>query len=280
MPADPALKDLLAVAVDAAYAAGRRTLAYFNTRLAIETKADDTPVTCADLEAEEMIRATVLKHFPTHAMLGEEGGIHQGDPSHRWIIDPIDGTKSFICGVPLYGVLIGVEVHGQPRVGVVYLPALDEMVSAATGLGCHWNGRAARVSTTGKLSDAVVSCTSITTALSRSDAFETITGRAKVTRGWGDCYGHVLVATGRADVMLDPRMNPWDAAPFLPIYQEAGGHYTTWKGEPTIWGPDGVGTNDALHREVLEILKSEKVKPAWTKDVGMNIEHPTSNIER
>ena len=262
---DPSLSDLLAVATDAAYAAGRRTLAYFNTRIDVETKPDNTPVTCADREAEDMIRATVLRHFPTHSILGEEGGIHEGDPSHRWIIDPIDGTKSFVCGVPLYGVLIGVEVHGRPQVGVVYLPALDEMVAAATGMGCTWNGRPARVSKTGRLADAVISCTSITTALSRSDAFERITAQAKVTRGWGDCYGHVLVATGRADIMMDPRMNPWDAAPFLPIYQEAGGHYTTWKDEPTIWGPDGVGTNSALHAEVLSILKGETIKPSWMK---------------
>jgi len=257
------LTDLLAVAIDAAYAAGRRTLAYFNTRVDVELKSDNTPVTCADREAEQMIRQTILRHFPTHSILGEEGGIHDGDKSYRWIIDPIDGTKSFICGVPLYGVLIGVEVHGRPQVGVVYMPALDEMVVAATGLGCRWNGRPAQVSSVAKLSDAVVCCTSITTALARSDAFENLTSRTKITRGWGDCYGHVLVATGRADIMLDPRMNPWDCAPILPILQEAGGHYTTWNDEPTIWGPDGVSTNAALHRQVMDILRGETVKPAW-----------------
>ena len=262
--ADPSLNDLLNVAIDAAYNAGRRTLAYFNTRVAVETKADNTPVTCADREAEEMIRATILKRFPAHAVLGEEGGVHEGSHTRfRWIIDPIDGTKSFVCGVPLYGVLIGIEVDGNAQVGVCYMPALDEMVAAARGLGCTWNGRVARVSTTSNLSDAVVSCTSITTALSRSDAFERITSRAKVTRGWGDCYGHVLAATGRIEVMFDPRMNPWDAAPFAAIYAEAGGHYTNWAGEPTIWGPDGVGTNAALHREVIEVLRGEALKPGW-----------------
>jgi histidinol-phosphatase len=260
----PLFQDLLNVAIDAAYAAGRRTLAYFNTGVAVETKADNTPVTCADREAEEMIRRTILKHYPTHSILGEEGGIHEGDKDVRWIIDPIDGTKSFVCGVPLYGVLIGVEVSGRPQVGVIYMPALDEMVSAATGLGCHWNGREARVSKVDQLKDAVVCCTSILTAIARSDAFDKITARAKVTRGWGDCYGYVLAATGRADVMLDPRMNPWDCAPVLPIMLEAGGHYTTWKGEPTIWGPDGVGTNAALHHEVLSLLKGETIKPGWT----------------
>ena len=262
--ADPSLNDLLNVAVDAAHDAGRRTLAYFNTRVAVETKADNTPVTCADREAEEMIRRAVLKRFPTHSILGEEGGIHDGaDKRYRWIIDPVDGTKSFVCGVPLYGVLIGVEVDGKAQVGVCYIPALDEMLAAATGLGCRWNGRAARVSDVERIEDAVVSCTSIVTAQARSDAFETISSRAKVTRGWGDCYGHVLAATGRIDVMLDPRMNPWDAAPFAAIYAEAGGRYTTWNGEATIWGKDGVGTNAALHREVIDILRGEKLKPTW-----------------
>ncbi|HYO10071.1 MAG TPA: inositol monophosphatase family protein [Tepidisphaeraceae bacterium] len=262
---DPSLHDLLSVATDAAYAAGRRTLAYFNTRVAVETKPDNTPVTRADREAEDLIRHAILSRFPAHSILGEEGGIHAGaDPRYRWIIDPIDGTKSFICGVPMYGVLIGVEVNGRADVGVVYLPATDEMIAAAAGLGCRWNGRDARVSATTRIEDAVVCCTSIVTAMARSDAFEAITARARVTRGWGDCYGHVLVATGRADLMLDPRMNPWDCAPLLPIYREAGGHYTTWAGEPTIWGPDGVGTNAALHREVLAILGRETVKPRWT----------------
>jgi histidinol-phosphatase len=257
------LKDLLQVATDAAYAAGRRTLAYFNTRLDVELKADNTPVTCADREAEEMIRKTILRHFPTHSILGEEGGIHDGDKMYRWIIDPIDGTKSFICGVPLYGVMIGIEVSGRPQVGVVYMPAVDEMVAAASGLGCRWNGREARVSTVSKLADAVISSTSIMTAHARSDAFETIAGKVKLVRGWGDCYGHCLIATGRAEVMLDPRMNPWDCAPLIPIMEEAGGHYTSWRGERTIYGPDGVSTNGALHREVLDILSRETLKPGW-----------------
>ena len=262
---DIPLRDLLNVAVDAAYLAGRRTLAHFNAEVAVENKADSTPVTAADREAERVIRGRIGRHFPGHSILGEEQGVTAGsDADYRWYIDPIDGTKSFIHGVPMYGVMIGVEVRGQPRVGVVYLPATDEMIAAAEGAGCWWNGRRARVSSVSKLSDAVVCCTSILSAVQRSDAFENIAARAKVTRGWGDCYGHVLVATGRADVMLDPRMNPWDCAPLLPILREAGGHYSTWAGEPTIWGPDGVGTNAALHGEVMQILKGETLKAGWS----------------
>jgi histidinol phosphatase-like enzyme (inositol monophosphatase family) len=261
--AEISLNDLLQVAIDAAYAAGRRTLAYFNTRLEVELKADNTPVTCADREAEEMIRKTILRHFPTHSILGEEGGIHDGDKTYKWIIDPIDGTKSFICGVPLYGVMIGIEIGGRPQVGVVYMPAMDEIVSAAIDLGCTWNGREARVSRIDQLSQAVLSTTSMITAQSRSDAFGILASKVKVVRGWGDCYGHCLIATGRAEIMLDPRMNPWDCAPLVPILTEAGGHYTTWRGEPDIYGADGVSTNAALHREVLDILRGERFKPGW-----------------
>jgi histidinol-phosphatase len=255
---EPSLNDLLAVATEAAYLGGRRTLAYFNTGIAVETKADDTPVTLADREAEQVIRARIAKSFPTHTILGEEAGTTEGDPDYRWIVDPIDGTKSFIHGVPLYGVLIGIEVQRQPRVGVIYMPALDEMVSAAEGLGCTWNGRPARVSQTSRLEDACISVTSPESARARSDAYEKLAARAKLKRAWGDAYGYVLVATGRCDVMLDPKLNPWDCAPMIPILREAGGHFTDWRGKAHIWGNDGVATNAALHDAVLQILRAEK----------------------
>ena len=253
----PALKDLLHVAIDAAYLAGRRSLAYFNTPIAVDIKSDDTPVTRADREAERAIREHVLRYYPTHSILGEEEGPTQGDEDFRWIIDPIDGTKTFIRGVPFYGVLIGVEVKGQPSVGVCYLPALDEMVHAATGMGCHWNGRPCRVSDIATLDQSALIVTDVGAAQSRSDAYDRLAKKTKFQRTWGDCYGYVLVATGRAEVMLDPMLNPWDGAPFLPILTEAGGHFTSWRGVSTIWGKDAVATNAALHTQVLSILQSE-----------------------
>jgi histidinol-phosphatase len=258
----PSLSDLLSVATEAAYLGGRRTLAYFNTGVAVEMKPDDTPVTCADRESERLIRDRIRRTFPHHTILGEEGGTDEGDPEYRWIIDPIDGTKTFIRGVPFYGVLIGVEVQGKPSAGVVYLPALDEMVSAATGLGCWWNGRPARVSEVATLAEAAIMVTSARATMARSDAYERLVAATKFQRSWGDCYGYVLVATGRAEAMLDPSLSAWDCAALLPILQEAGGHFTTWAGEATIWGKDGVGTNAALHRPVLEILKREKPRDA------------------
>lgn len=255
---DPSLKDLLAVATEAAYLGGKRTLAYFGTGVSVETKADSTPVTCADREAEQVIRARIQRSFPSHSIIGEEGGETAGDSRYRWIIDPIDGTKTFIHGVPFYGVLIGIEISGEASVGVIYMPAFDEMVCAAKGLGCQWNGRNARVSDVAQLKDAVLLTTSVTSATARSDAYDRLAAQTKMQRTWGDCYGYVLVATGRAEIMLDPRMNPWDCAPMLPILQEAGGHFTTWEGKPTIWGSDGMATNASLHQQVLAVLQSEK----------------------
>jgi len=254
----PSLNELLAVATEAAYLGGRRTLAYFNAGVAVQTKADSTPVTLADQEAEQVIRARIARSFPSHAIIGEEGGETAGDSAYRWIIDPIDGTKTFIHGVPFYGVLIGVEVAGRAAVGAVYLPAFDEMVTAADGLGCRWNGREARVSTVDDLAEATLLTTSVTSCMSRSDAYERLVERTRLQRTWGDCYGYVLVATGRAEIMLDAAMNPWDCAPLLPILREAGGHFTTWDGTATIWGPDAVGTNAALHEQVLDVLRSEQ----------------------
>ena len=255
---EPSLKDLLNVAADVAHLAGRRTLAYFNAGVAVETKADDTPVTRADREAEQVVREVIARRFPTHSILGEEGEDVHGDPSYRWIIDPIDGTKSFIHGVPLYGVLIGVEVRNRPSVGVIYLPATDELIAAADGLGCTWNGRPCRVSDVSTIEEATILAGSITRAIDRSDAYRTLADRARLNRGWGDCYGYALVATGRAEAMLDPRINPWDCAPLPPILREAGGWCGTWAGEETIHGKDFVATNGRLKDAVLEVLKKER----------------------
>jgi histidinol-phosphatase len=250
------LTDYLEVAVDAALLGGKRTLAYFNAGVAVETKADDTPVTIADREAELVIRQRLKTAFPHHSIVGEEGGLEDGVPEFKWIIDPIDGTKSFIRGVPLYGVLIGLEIEGKASVGAVYLPATDEMLYGAVGHGAFLNGRRARVSSTAKLEDATLLVTSAESARKRGDAYDQLASRVKLVRGWGDCYGYVLVATGRADIMLDAGMNVWDCAPILPILEEAGGRFTDWTGNATIYGRDAFGTNGVLHDDVREILSS------------------------
>ena len=252
----PNLEPFLNVAIQAAFTGGKRTLAYFNAGVSVETKADNSPVTVADRESEATIRAIIKEHYPTHSILGEEEGVTEGDPDFRWIIDPLDGTKSFVRGVPLYGSLVGLEIEGEVKVGAVYMPALNELISAATGLGCYWNGRRSKVSTTDKLENATLLTTSSESCRQRGGAYDKLAGKMLLNRGWGDCYGYVLVATGRAEVMLDAGMNPWDCAPIVPILGEAGGNFSDWTGKPSIYGRDGVGTNGVLHEQVLEILES------------------------
>jgi myo-inositol-1(or 4)-monophosphatase len=194
--------------------------------------------------------------FPRHAILGEELGETSRDSDHRWIIDPIDGTQSFVRGVPLFGVLLGLEVAGAVVVGVAHFPALGETIAAATGEGCRWNGRPARVSSVSRLESALVLCTDTAEMRRRApEGWSRIEGVARLQRGWSDCYGYSLVATGRADVMLDPVMQPWDCAPFLPILREAGGTFTDWTGKATIYGGNGLASNGRLLEETVRLLR-------------------------
>ena len=251
------LHEYLDFAVTLAWKAGRSTLAHYQTGVTVDRKADRSVVTIADRHAEQLIRQSVAARYPDHAIIGEEFGEDGGGAGGpRWIIDPIDGTNTFVRGVPFYGVLIALEIEGVPQVGVCYFPALDEMIAAASGLGCRWNGRAAHVSRVSALADATVVYTDARNLSARlADRWSDLQRHTALQRGWGDCYGHGMVATGRADIMLDPRMNPWDCAALIPILHEAGGRFTDWKGERTITGGDAVSTNGLLHDGVLEYLR-------------------------
>jgi histidinol phosphatase-like enzyme (inositol monophosphatase family) len=247
-------------AIDAAWQAGQLTLAHFQTGVAVEQKADESPVTIADRGAEQLLRRLIEDRFPGHAIVGEEFGETERDSTYRWILDPIDGTRSFIRGVPLYGVLIGLEIAGENVVGVVYLPGLDEMVAAARDCGCRWNGRVARVSDVSSLDQALVVYTDCAdfAEYGRADAWAHLQAGTHTQRGWGDCYGHCLVATGRAEVMLDPILSAWDCAALVPILIEAGGTFTDWDGETTIYSEHGFSTNGVLFERVMEIIKDSK----------------------
>jgi len=250
------LKELLEFAVVLARGAGDITLKYFRKRPETSTKADGSYVTIADREAEAYLRRQISERFPDDGILGEEEGEVEGRSGRRWIVDPIDGTFAFVHGVPLYGVLIALEIENEMSVGVVNIPALDEIVSAAKGCGCFLNGEPARVSATAKLDEALLLCTSFA-ACARygfGRAAELLQQRTKASRTWGDCYGYALVATGRADVMLDPVMNLWDCAPLLPIMEEAGGTFTDWRGVRTAAGGNAVATNGLLFNEVLTVI--------------------------
>ncbi|MCA1602078.1 MAG: histidinol phosphate phosphatase, partial [Acidobacteria bacterium] len=208
--------------------------------------------------AERFLRSKIEAAFPDDAILGEEDGEKAGSSNRRWIIDPIDGTYSFVHGVPLYAVLIGLEIDGESLVGVVNLPALKEIVYAARGLGCFWNGEPARVSSTNSLQEALLLATDFTDCRQYgfAAAAEALQGKVHARRTWGDAYGHVLVATGRAEIMLDPVMNIWDCAALLPILEEAGGTFTDWNGARTINGGNAISTNGRLFRDVMSIVGS------------------------
>jgi histidinol phosphatase-like enzyme (inositol monophosphatase family) len=246
-------REYLDFATDAAFRAGRQALSYFQTGVEADRKADLSPVTIADRGGEELLRRLIRDRFPGHAVVGEEMG-SSGDSSHRWILDPIDGTRSFVRGVPLFGVLVALEIEKEPVVGVCYLPALDEMIAAGRGVGCFWNGRPARVSSVETLEEALVSVTEPATLSDMHPAFwEKLKRKAGVIRGYSDCYGHILVATGRAEVMLDPVMNLWDNAALLPIVEEAGGTFTDWSGRRAIDGGSAISTNGRLKDALIAL---------------------------
>lgn len=252
------LREYLDFAVETAYLAGRLTLSAFQTGVHSDFKTDDTPVTVADRQSEQLIRARIEARYPQHAVVGEEYGADElTGIAHRWYVDPIDGTKSFVHGVPLYAVLIGLEIEGTVEAGVAYFPALDEMVAAATGEGCWWNGRPAHVSTETRLDRAVVSFTDVANfeIYGRGAAWQRIKDATYYRAGWGDAYGHCLVATGRVELMLDPIMSDWDCGPFPPILREAGGYFGDWNGNPTIHADEALSTTQALLPEVLRLIR-------------------------
>ena len=258
MTIDPSeLKQTLDFAVGIAREAGAMTLQYFKGSFAAERKADNSFVTIADREAERFLRRQIEQTFPDDAILGEEEGEKPGPSGRRWIIDPIDGTYSFVHGVPLYAVLIGLEVDADPLLGVVNLPALNENVYAAQGLGCFHNDEPARVSSTASLDEALLVSTDFGTCeqFGFGEAADALQQRVHARRTWGDAYGHVLVATGRADIMLDPVMNVWDCAALLPIIEQAGGTFTDWGGARTIDGGNAISTNGRLFADVMNLIK-------------------------
>jgi histidinol-phosphatase len=250
------LAQLAEFASDLARNAGEITLNYFGKGPETRRKSDGSFVTIADREAEAYLRREILQQFPDDGLLGEEDGETQGTSGRRWIVDPIDGTFSFVHGVPFYGVLIAVEIEGDMKVGVVNMPALNEIVSAASGAGCFFNGVKAKVSETARLSEALLLATDFTSCAKYGfgPAAEALQAGSKSCRTWGDCYGYVLLATGRADVMLDPVMNLWDCAALLPIVEEAGGTFTDWSGKRTAAGGNAIATNGLLFDEVMGMV--------------------------
>ncbi|NOK64338.1 MAG: histidinol-phosphatase [Chloroflexi bacterium AL-W] len=250
------LYDLRDFAAELAWQAGKLTLRYFQTAITTDFKADESPVTIADREAERLMRQMIEARYPHHSILGEEEGETRSGASHRWILDPIDGTRTFVRGVPLYAVLVGLEQEGTSVVGAVNIPAMGDFLIAAQGEGCLWNGRRAQVSQVSTLSEGLLLSTDTESMapFNREAPYRRLVAATKMQRTWGDAYGYVLVATGRAEVMLDPAMSVWDCAALLPVVQEAGGTFTDWHGTPSIHNEEAIATNGLLHEEVLRLV--------------------------
>jgi histidinol phosphatase-like enzyme (inositol monophosphatase family) len=258
------MKSRLDLAVRLAREAGNLTLRYFrDEKLQVERKDDSSPVTVADREAELLIRGGIEEVFPDDAVLGEEFPEKKGSSGYRWILDPIDGTKSFIHGVPLYSTLIGVEYEGEPKIGVIQLPAMQETVWAAENEGAWYHSekepvpKPAKVGSCERLAESLFLTSEVITfdEMGRREAYVELERACRLTRTWGDAYGYFLIVTGRADLMVDAYMSAWDAGPMLTILREAGGVFTDWQGNPTIHGGEGIGTNPALLEKVLSITR-------------------------
>ena len=236
---------------------------YFMTdRFDVEAKPDGSPLTIADRQTEQFLRDQITSRFPEDGIVGEEFGITVGKNNIRWILDPIDGTKSFIRGVPLFGTMVGVEVDGRAEIGSLYFPGLREGIYACRGQGAwHFQGDQApvraQVSSVNALSESVLVTSEVESFASRnaSQTYAELARSVYFCRTWGDAYGYLLVATGRVEIMIDAVLNVWDAAAVQPILEEAGGRFTDWEGRARIDGGDAIGSNGRVHDSVLAIME-------------------------
>jgi len=249
----PELAELVKLAQLAARASAQVILPHFQSSLDVQTKADGSPVTIADKNAEQCIVDLIREHRPDDGWLGEEFGAEEGSSGYRWIIDPIDGTLAFIHGVPLFGTLIAVQKNEQTLVGLINMPALDEIVIGVSGAGTFYNGQPCRVSQIADISQATIVTSSFSTLLeyNREQGFNSLVRQAREARTWGDCYGYLMVATGRAEIMMDPILSPWDIAPMGPIITEAGGRITDLDGGEDFPATHALASNGLLHAQGL-----------------------------
>ncbi len=246
------------LAIEAARKAGQIALGHFDAATTVEWKHDATPVTAADREAEAYLRKNLLGAFPNDGFLGEEQGEQTGDSGYRWIIDPVDATRNFIHNVPLWATLVGLQYRSETIAGVVEAPAMGQTWRALRGDGAFRDNRPIHVSEVDSLKESMLFYTSVSwfTKAGQEKPFLDLVRTTQTQRGFGDWYGHVLVAQGSGEIMLDHGLKIWDLAAILPIVEEAGGKFTDWQGIRTIEQPHVVVTNGKVHDSVLAALKS------------------------
>ena len=256
---DPTWRTRYDLAIDAAQQAGRLAMGYFDTNVNVEWKQDNSPVTLADRGAENLLRTTLLARFPQDGFLGEESGSTPGTSGFRWIIDPIDGTRSFVRGIPIWATLVGLEFNGELVAGVAHLPAMGHTYRALRGDGAFRDERRIHVSDVADLSQAHLYYSSVSwfTKAGAVQAFLNLVEITERQRGFGDFYGFVLVAQGSGEIMLEHGVHPWDLAALIPIVEEAGGKMTDWSGVVDVQASNVLATNGKLHEAVLKLLPSQ-----------------------
>ncbi len=245
------------LAIETAKQGGRVAMRYFDTKLPVEWKLDDSPVTVADRETEAFLRDRLLTAFPNDGFLGEESGDKPGSSGFRWLIDPIDGTRNFVRAIPIWGTLIGLEYKGELIAGVAETPALGHTYRALRGDGAYRGDRPIRVSEVSSLGEAVLFHTSLTYVQGNNrNMFLDLVAQVQVLRGFGDFYGYMLVAQGSGEMMVEHGVHPWDVAALKPIIEEAGGRYTNWDGKFDLHRPDVIVSNSRLHEQARRFLGS------------------------
>jgi myo-inositol-1(or 4)-monophosphatase len=260
MTPDLALPAHLAFAQRLADTAGELSLRWFRTRVEVHTKADDSPVTVADREVESALRRMLAVQCPAHGVLGEEHGGERLDADWVWVIDPIDGTRSFITGSPLWGNLIALLWRGQPVLGIVNVPALGERWVGCRGRASQLDGVDCRTSECRRLADARV----FTTSPDAFDAaqwrvFDAVSRSAGMRRFGGDCHSYGLLASGHVDLVLEAGLQPYDYLALVPVIEGAGGVITDWHGQALHIGSDGqvvAAATAALHAEAVAALEA------------------------
>jgi histidinol-phosphatase len=256
---DPNWRIRYDLAIEAAQQAGRLAMGYFDKNVNVEWKQDNSPVTLADRGAENLLRKSLLGRFPQDGFLGEESGSTPGSSGFRWIIDPIDGTRSFVRGIPLWATLIGLEYKGELIAGVAHLPAMGQTYRALRGDGAFRDDRRIHVSDVADMSRAHLYYSSVSwfAKVGAEKAFLKLVEITERQRGFGDFYGFVLVAQGAGEIMLEHGVHAWDVAALIPIVEEAGGRMTDWSGVVDINKSNVLATNGILHETVLKLLPSQ-----------------------
>lgn len=244
------------------------TMKYYSKKFKHRIKDNNSPVTEADIKCEDYLLRRIKKHYPNHSIYSEERGIKDKKSEFRWFVDPIDGTKNFMRKYPFWGTLLALEYAGEIVLGVISMPAVNEFIYAAKDMGCIYNDKKAKVSKIRSLADSYLIHGGLEYIVKQHyrENFLNLAGDSYYCRGFGDCHGHSFIINGRAEVMVDPHVAPYDVAPIKICVEEAGGVFTDINGEKTIYGGNAIVTNGKMHDTVLKMLNHNMASRELTKE--------------